>query len=188
MEERRSARIGTVSGLALLTGGTAITATAGGAHSVFATFLLCLLTLGMCHSLYVEIRRQARRRTPGGWSRHDTINAVLLAGWAVIAAIGTIQVSGPAQVWVVGLSLCLGYASSCGYFVMERRRTIASSPAAPAEAAPDADPAAPEADPAAADAGPTALPTGPPAPHPGPPAPHPGPPREASHRPTAGSH
>ncbi|MGX6605454.1 hypothetical protein ACWKSP_25470 [Micromonosporaceae bacterium Da 78-11] len=123
MEERRVARVGTVSGLALLAGGTAVAAVAGGAHSIFATVLLGLLTLGMSHSLLVEIRRQARRRSPG-WCRHDTINAVLLAAWAEGAMICTILVPGSASLRAVGLVLSVGYAGACGYFVTERRRTI----------------------------------------------------------------
>ena len=121
MEERRSARIGTVSGLALLAGATAVAATAGGAHSIFATFLLGLLALGMCHSLFVEIRRQARRRIrrlePPGH-----VNAVLLAGWAG-RADGDVL---PGRSAAGGRRRPrLGYATSCGYFVPERRRTIA---------------------------------------------------------------
>lgn len=135
MEERRGARIGTVSGLALLAGGTAVAAVAGGAHSVFATILLGLLAIGMGHSLMVEIRRQARRRTPGGWARQDTINAVLLACWAEAALIMTIVEAGPAPVRAVGLALTTGYAGGCGYFVTERRRAIAAQqPAEPVSA------------------------------------------------------
>src|SRR4051812_32892153 len=81
VEERRGARVGTVSGLALLAGGTAVAGVAGGAHSIFATILLGLLALVMGHALLVEIRRQARRRSPR-WARQDTINAVLLGCWA----------------------------------------------------------------------------------------------------------
>jgi hypothetical protein len=127
VEERRSARIGTVSGLALLTGGTAIAAVAGGAHSIFATVLLGLLTIGMGHALLDEIRRQARRKAPGGWAPRDTINAVLLAGWSAVALITTVLAAGPAPVRAVGLSLSLGYAASCGYFVVQRRRAAAAA-------------------------------------------------------------
>ena len=127
MEERRKARIGTVSGLALLAGGTAVAAVAGGAHSVFATILLGLLALGMGHSLLVEIRRQARRRSPGGWAREDTANAVLLACWAEAALILTILEARPVR--AVGVALATAYAGSCGYFVTERRRTIAAQSA-----------------------------------------------------------
>ena len=125
MEERRSARIGTVSGLALLAGGTAVAAVAGGAHSVFATILLGLLAVGMGHSLLVEIRRQARRRTPGGWCRADTVNLALLACWAEAALVLTIE-GGPVALRLVGALLAGGYAASCGYFVTERRRSIAA--------------------------------------------------------------
>ncbi len=124
MEERRVARIGTVSGLALLAGGTAVAAVAGGAHSIFATILLAMLTIGMGHALLDEIRRQARRRSVPGWARHDTVNAVLLASWAAGALIATVLAVTPAAARAVGLALSLGYALSCGYFVIERRRAI----------------------------------------------------------------
>jgi len=123
VEERRSARIGTVSGLALLAGGTAVAAVAGGAHSIFATVLLGLLTLGMGHALLVEIRRQAHRRTPGGWCRADTVNMALLACWSEAALVLTID-AGPVVLRLVGAALAAGYAASCGYFVTERRRSI----------------------------------------------------------------
>jgi hypothetical protein len=126
VEERRSARIGTVSGLALLTGGTAIAAVAGGAHSIFATVLLGMLAVGMGHALFEEIRRQARRQSPGGWAARDTINTVLLASWSAVALITTVLAAGPTPVRAVGLSLSLGYATSCGYFVVHRRRAIAA--------------------------------------------------------------
>jgi hypothetical protein len=128
MEERREARIGTVSGLALLAGGTALAAVAGGAHSIFATLLLGLLALLMGHSLLVEIRRQARRLAPG-WSRPDTVNAVLLAAWAETALISTILVPGTMTLRAVGLTLSLGYAGGCGYFVTERRRALSTGAA-----------------------------------------------------------
>jgi hypothetical protein len=123
MEERRSARIGTVSGLALLAGGTAVAAVAGGAHSIFATILLGLLTLGMSHSLHVEIRRQAHRRT--GWCRADTVNVVLLACWAGAALVLAIE-AGPIALRLVGGALAAGYVAGCGYFIIERRRSIAA--------------------------------------------------------------
>jgi hypothetical protein len=126
VEERRSARVGTVSGLALLAGGTAVAAVAGGAHSVFATILLGLLAVGMGHSLLVEIRRQARRWTPGGWGRADTVNAVLLGCWAEAALILTILEAASAPVRVVGGLLAAAYAGSCVYFVTERRRALAA--------------------------------------------------------------
>ncbi len=124
VEERRSARVGTVSGLALLAGGTAIAAVAGGVHSAFATALLGVLTLGLGHSLIVEIRRQARRRS-AGWHRNDTVNAVLLGLWAETALAGGLLLDGSGQVRVVGVALALAYALACGYFVVERRRAIA---------------------------------------------------------------
>ena len=123
VEERRAARIGTVSGLALLVGGTAIAAVADGAHSVFATVLLAMLTLGLSHALLDEIRRQARRRV-GFWIGHDTVNTVLLGTWAGLALIVTVLPATSGQVRAVGLILSLGYALSCAYFVIERRRTI----------------------------------------------------------------
>jgi hypothetical protein len=125
MRERRDARIGTVSGLALLAGGTAVAAVAGGAHSIFATLLLGLLALLMGHSLLVEIQRQARRLSPG-WGRPDTVNAVLLAAWAETALISTILIPGSMPLRAVGLTLGLGYASGCGYFVTERRRALSN--------------------------------------------------------------
>jgi hypothetical protein len=129
VEERRSARVGTVSGLALLTGGTAVAAVAGGAHSIFATILLGMLAVGMGHALLEEIRRQARRRSPGGWAAQDTVNTVLLGCWSAAALLTTVLAPGPPPVRAVGLALSLGYAVSCGYFVVERRRTIAATPA-----------------------------------------------------------
>jgi hypothetical protein len=125
VEERRSARVGTVSGLALLAGGTAVAAVAGGAHSIFATILLGMLAAGMGHALMEEIRRQARRST-AGWAAHDTVNAVLLAGWAAGALAATILAVHPGTVRAVGLLLSLGYAMSSAYFVVERRRTVNS--------------------------------------------------------------
>jgi hypothetical protein len=129
VEERRGARIGTVSGLALLLGGTAMAAVAGGAHSIFATILLGMLAVGMGHALLEEIRRQAGRRSPGGWAVQDTINTVLLACWSAGSLITTVLALRPPPVRAVGLALSLGYAVSCGYFVVRRRRTIAATPA-----------------------------------------------------------
>src|ERR1041384_7520811 len=120
VEERRTARVGTVSGLALLAGGTAIAAVAGGAHSIFATILLGMLAVGMGHALMEEIRRQAGRSI-AGWATHDTVNAVLLASWAAGALTATVLAVTPASVRAVGLLLSLGYAVSCAYFVIERR-------------------------------------------------------------------
>jgi hypothetical protein len=143
VEERRGARVGTVSGLALLVGGTAIAAAAGGTHSVFATILLSMLAAGLAHALIDELRRQARRAAPG-WARHDTVNAVLLASWAAGALSAAVLAVAPASVRAVGLGLALGYAVSCGYFVVTRRRTIAGigatpvpTPATPADAVQD---------------------------------------------------
>ncbi len=138
MEERRSGRAGTVSGLGLLAGGTAVTAVAG-SHSVFSIGLLGLLTLGLGHSLAVEIRRQAHRRSPDGWSRHDSVNAVLLGVWAEAAMLIAILGTGDAAVQAVGAALAVAYAAACAYFVTERRRAIATQLAA---ARPEPDPAA----------------------------------------------
>jgi len=124
MEERRAARIGTVSGLALLTGGTAVAAVAGDAHSIFATVLLGMLAVGLGHALLDEIRRQARRNSATGWAAHDTVNTLLLAAWSVGALTATILAAAPARVRAVSLLLSVGYALSCGYLVVERRRTI----------------------------------------------------------------
>jgi hypothetical protein len=118
--------VGTVSGLALLAGGTAVAAVAGGAHSVFATILLTMLALGMGHALLDEIRRQARRRSAPVWARRDTLNAVLLGAWASGALIvSVLAAAAPVAVRTVGLTLSLAYALSCAHFVLERRRTIA---------------------------------------------------------------
>lgn len=127
MEERRKARVGTVSGLALLAGGTAVAAVAGGSHSIFATLLLGMLAVGMGHALLDETRRQARRLSVGGWAAQDTVNTALLAAWAAGALIATVLVVAPMQVRIVGLALTLGYAVVCGYFVVERCRTIAGT-------------------------------------------------------------
>jgi len=126
VEERRRGRTGTVSGLALLAGGTAVTATAEGARSVFAALLLGMLTVGMAHALLDEIRRQARRRSTPGWAVHDTVNTASLATWAGGALGAAALPVVPAAVRVTGLALSLGYALSCAYFVIERRRTIAA--------------------------------------------------------------
>ena len=126
MEERRTARIGTVGGLALLTGGTAVVAAAEAARSVFATLLLGMLTIGMAHALLDEIRRQARRRSTPGWAVSDTVNTALLATWAAGAVGAAALAVVPAAVRVTGLVLALGYALSCASFILERRRTIAA--------------------------------------------------------------
>jgi hypothetical protein len=125
VEERRRARIGTVSGLALLAGGTAVAAVAGGRHSIFATILLGLLAVGMGHALLDEIRRQARRRTAGGWAVQDTVNTALLATWAAGALAASVLIGCPALVRAVGVALSLAYAAIGTYFVRERRRSIA---------------------------------------------------------------
>jgi hypothetical protein len=125
VEDRRVARIGTVSGLALLAGGTAVAAVAGGAHSIFATILLGMLAAGMGHALVDEIRRQARRESPG-WASHDTINTGLLATWSVGTLIAAVLAVHTPSVRAVGLTLSLGYALSCAHFVLERRHTIAT--------------------------------------------------------------
>lgn len=126
MEERRKARIGTVSGLALLAGGTAVAAVAGGAQTIFATVLLGFLALGLGHSLVVEIGRQAMRRSAEGWCRNDTINTVLLGLWSELALIMAILGPGAVASRSVGVVLSLAYASSCVYFVTKRRRAVAS--------------------------------------------------------------
>ncbi len=131
MKERRSARVGTVSGLALLAGGTAFAAVAGGTHSFFATVLLGMLTVGMSHALLTELKRQARRRNTDGWAAQDTVNTVLLASWAGGALVAALLAVAPAAVRAVALALTLGYAVSCAYFVAERWRTIADLPAEP---------------------------------------------------------
>ncbi|WP_250031911.1 hypothetical protein [Paractinoplanes maris] len=127
MRERREGRVGTVSGLALLAGGTALAACVGGDHqSLSATLLLGTLTIGLGHSLIEEIKRQARR-TSNGWTREDTTNAVLLGVWAELALLMTILVVGTTPTRAVGLALAVAYGAACGYFVTERRRTIAAA-------------------------------------------------------------
>jgi hypothetical protein len=132
VEERRAARIGTLSGLALLAGATALIAASSGAHSAFATCLLSLLAVGMAHALLDEIRRQARRRSAGGWAAPDTINTVLLGAWSAGALAGTLLITVPTAVRLVGLTLAGGYALSSGYFAVERRRAVAFPAPAPA--------------------------------------------------------
>ncbi|MEU7903796.1 hypothetical protein [Actinoplanes sp. NPDC049118] len=138
MEERRNPRVGTVSGLALLAGGTAIAAVAGDT-TIFSTTLLGLLAAGMGHALLTEIRRQARRRSLGGWAVQDTVNSVLLACLAAGALIVTVLAVTPPMARAVGLLLTIGYAVSCVYFIRERRRAIAAlatdSTSAPSESA-----------------------------------------------------
>jgi hypothetical protein len=124
VEERRAARIGTVGGLALLTGGTAVAAVSGGTHSIFATVTLALLALGMGHALLDEVRRQAARGAAGGWGARDTANTVLLGSWAVAALLTTILYPGSVRLRAVGAGLSIGYAVICGYFVWSRRRAV----------------------------------------------------------------
>jgi hypothetical protein len=123
VEDRRKARVGTVSGLALLTGATALVAVAGGHRSLFSTLLLGLLAAGMSHALVVEIQRQARRRSASGWGRHDTVNTALLGCWSVCATALLPATSLPVR--ALGLFLTVGYAACCAYFVVERRRSVA---------------------------------------------------------------
>ncbi|UQU64960.1 hypothetical protein COUCH_00925 [Couchioplanes caeruleus] len=144
MGERRGARVGTVSGLALLTGGMAVAAVAGGAQSIFASVLLGLLALGMGHALLTEIHRQARRRTTR-WTAHDTANTTLLAIWSVAALAVALPAVVPLRVRAVGLLLTVGYALSSAYFVTERRRTISRTPASPKDPAPTSGPPIPGA-------------------------------------------
>ena len=124
MKERRKARVGTVSGLALLAGSTAVAAVAGGRHSVFTTGALGLLAVALGHSLLDEIRRQARRETTGGWAMQDTINTVLLSGWATLALVVTVMVTVPVRVRAVAAVLFVGYALTCAAFVRLRRHTV----------------------------------------------------------------
>ena len=125
VQERRKPRVGTVSGLALMTGATAMAAVGGGHHSVFATILLALLALGMAHAFTVEIQRQAHRRT-GRWGRHDVVNTVLLAGWALGALTLAVLPYPPLPMRILSLLLTLSYTAACAYFVAERRRTVAA--------------------------------------------------------------
>jgi hypothetical protein len=129
VEERRKARVGTVSGLALLAGGTAVAAVAGGAHSYFATIALGMLAVGMGHALLDEIRRQARRGPTAGWTVQDTVNTALLGGWALGALVATLLYPGSIRLRAVGAALAVGYAAICGYFVWLRRRTVAAGSA-----------------------------------------------------------
>jgi hypothetical protein len=99
-------------------------AVAGGAHSVFATALLGMLAIGMGHALLTEIRRQARRRSVGGWAAQDTANTLLLASWTAVALIVAVLPVATVGVRAVAVALFLGYGVSCVYFVRERRHTI----------------------------------------------------------------
>ena len=137
VEERRGARVGTVSGLALLTGGTAIAAVAGGAQSIFATVLLGVLARVMGHALLTEIHRQARRRTTG-WAVQDTANAALLATWSVVALGSALPPVAPLRFRAVGLILAFAYALSSAYFIAQRRsRIVAARPVPSAETGSD---------------------------------------------------
>ncbi|WP_189079879.1 hypothetical protein [Mangrovihabitans endophyticus] len=113
-----------MSGLALLVGGTAVAAVAGGTHSMFATLLLGLLTAGMGHALLDEVGRQAGRRVPR-WVAHDTVNAVLLSTWTATALTASLLPPVSLRLRIVCDVLALGYALTCGHFVVQRRRTIA---------------------------------------------------------------
>jgi hypothetical protein len=128
ISERRTPRVGTVSGLALMTGATAMAAIGGGQHSVFATILLALLALGMAHAFTVEIQRQAHRRA-GRWGRNDLINTVLLASWAVASLTIAMLPYPPASVRILGLLLTFSYTAAAAYFVAERHRAIAAAQA-----------------------------------------------------------
>jgi hypothetical protein len=130
VEERRAARVGTVGGLALLTGGTAIGSVTGGAHSILTSVALALLAAGMGHALLDESRRQACRRSAGGWAVEDTVNAVLLGAWATGALTVTALPIAPPAVRAVAGALAMGYALVCVSFVRKRRRTVATGPAA----------------------------------------------------------
>ncbi|WP_229076542.1 hypothetical protein [Actinoplanes sp. DH11] len=121
-----------MSGLALLTGATALVAAAGGHRSFFATLLLGLLAGGMAHALVVEIQRQARRGARA-WGRHDSVNAILLACWAVSAVALTTADSLPVR--ILGCVLAPGYAAAGAYFVVERLRTLAAASAVAADPA-----------------------------------------------------
>jgi hypothetical protein len=144
--------VGTVSGLALMTGATALVAVSGGHHSIFAVLLMGLLATVMAHALVVEIQRQARRRSQIRWHRTDTVNTVLLACWALTAVATSAAPFAPRPVRALGLLLTVGYAAAAVYFVVERRRAVAVAPLLPAppSAAPSAFlPAAPSAAPSA---------------------------------------
>ncbi|GGN81292.1 hypothetical protein GCM10010112_57580 [Actinoplanes lobatus] len=137
--------MGTVSGLALLTGATASVSIGGGHHSLFATLLLGLLAAMMAHALVVELRRQARRRSQVAWYWTDTVNAVLLAIWALTAVAASCAPFMSLPVRILGSFLAVGYTAACVYFVVERRRAVTAlffpvpAPSAEPEDAPVAD-------------------------------------------------
>ena len=135
MEERRRARTGTVAGLTLLVGGTAVTAVAGGTHSVPSSVALGILTLALAHSLLDEIRRQATRRSSAGWTIHDTVNTLVLGGGAIAAFVTALLGAVPVPVRLVAAALTLGYAAACLHLGCLRRRTVAAAPDRPAPAA-----------------------------------------------------
>lgn len=142
MRERRQARVGTVGGLALLTGGTAVAAVVDTAHSPLTAAALAGLAVTLAHSLLVEIRRQAHRETLGGWAVQDTVNTALLGSWAVAAMVLTFVATAPLRVRLVGGALAIGYACTCGYFGWLRRRAIRSVADSPPPANPPPRPAA----------------------------------------------
>ncbi|MEU4156228.1 hypothetical protein [Actinoplanes sp. NPDC026670] len=118
--------MGTVSGLALMAGATAMVAVSGGHHSIFAVLLLGLLALVMSHALVVEIQRQARRRSQIVWYRTDTVNTILLGCWALIAVATTTTPLLALPIRIVSALLAAGYTAACIYFVVERRRAVTS--------------------------------------------------------------
>ena len=125
--------MGTVGGLALLAGGTAI-GSVSGTHSLLTTAALGLLAVGMGHALLDETRRQAHRGAAGGWARQDTVNAALLGVWSAGALVVTVLPVTPPLVRAVAGALSMGYAVICGYLVRQRRRVVGTAPAAVATA------------------------------------------------------
>lgn len=127
VEERRRTRSGAVGGLALLVGGTAVAAVAGGAHSTSSSVALGILACALTHSLLDEIRRQARRRSPG-WTPHDTVSTLALGAGALVALALTLLDVLPLRVRVVGGGLAVGYAAVCLYYYVLRRRAVHAAP------------------------------------------------------------
>jgi hypothetical protein len=109
-----------------MVGATALVSVSGSQHSVFAVLLLGLLAMVLAHALVVEIQRQARRRSQTGWYRTDSVNTLLLACWALIAAALTAAPFASVQVRSLGALLATGYMAAAIYFVVERRRAVAS--------------------------------------------------------------
>ncbi|MDY7088958.1 MAG: hypothetical protein SYR96_28115 [Actinomycetota bacterium] len=108
-------------------GGTALSASIGGnRQSLYASLLLGSLALGLSHSLFEEIKRQARR-TSATWSRSDSTNAVVLGAGAEVLLLASILVLHTPATRAVGLVLAVAYAAACGYFVTERRRALAEA-------------------------------------------------------------